>query len=197
MKRHFSLIVVMIVSLGALATGATSQLKQRERSTREWKAATYHGLTVGVSTPADMYRSFGKPKRADMFKEDHEVWYIYDGKRELPGELTIMVDTSKQRIIGMYLVPSDLSKEAAIKHFGPNYRLTKYDFCPGFENAESAPVYESADGAATYIEYRDRGIAIMIGDQEMVYHVMYVNKPIGRSSKGTCSKAATHNQGRA
>jgi hypothetical protein len=197
MKRTFSLVVVIVMFLGALANDASSQLKQRERSTREWRAATYHALTVGSSTRADMYRVFGKPKRADTFKEDHEVWYIYEGKGELPGELTVMVDASSKRIIGMYLIPSNLSKEAAIKHFGQNYRLTKYDFCPGFDDAESAPIYESTDGAAAYIEYRNRGIAIMIGDQEMVYHVMYVNKALGRSSKSMCGKRATHNRRRA
>jgi hypothetical protein len=97
---------------------------------------------VGTSSHADMYRVFGKAKRRDDFKEDHEAWYIYDGVGELPGELTVMVDTLSKKIIGMYLTPDDLSKEEAIKHFGPNYIVTNYDFCTS-EDEESAPIYES------------------------------------------------------
>ena len=188
MNKILPLFVAAFTFLSALALGGYSQARASASSAREWKAAKYKGLIVGSSTRGDMYRILGPPKRRDIFKEDHAVWYIYEGKGELPGELTIIVDAPSKRIVEMYLTPSKLSRQEAIKHFGPNYAVTRYDFCPGFEAAESAPIYESADGAATYLEYRDRGIAILIGDQDSVYQVMYVNKPIGRTSKRMCNR---------
>jgi len=132
-----------------------------------------------------MYRVFGRSKRRDDFKKDHEAWYIYDGVGELPGEFTVMVDTLSNKIIGMYLNPNDLSKEKAIKYFGNDYIVTKYDFCPS-DDEESAPVYESRSGAVSYVEYRSRGIALLIGYGDKVDEVYYVYKRIGWPSKKMC-----------
>ena len=140
-----------------------------------------------------MYRIFGKAKRRDDFKEDHEAWYIYEGVGELPGELTVMVNTVSNKIIGMYLSPNDLSKEKAITYFGNDYVVTKYDFCPS-DDEESAPVYESSSGAVSYVEYRSRGIALLIGYGNKVDEVYYVHKRIGWPSKKMCPASNKLNQ---
>jgi hypothetical protein len=140
-----------------------------------------------------MYRVFGRSKRRDDFKEDHEAWYIYDGVGELPGEFTVMVDTVSNKIIGMYLNPNDLSKEKAIKYFGNDYIVTKYDFCPS-DDEESAPVYESRSGGASYIEYRSRGIALLIGYGDKVDEVYYVYKRIAWPSKKMCPASNKSNR---
>ena len=179
------LFVVLMTFNTAPSSTRDAGIRQDLNTSRAWKPATYRGLTVGRSSRADMYRVFGKAKRLDDFKEDHEAWYIYEGVGELPGEFTVMVNTVSNKIIGMYLTPNDLSKEKAIKYFGNDYTVTKYDFCPS-DDEESAPVYESRSGAASYIEYRSRGIALLIGYGDKVDEVYYVYKRIGWLSKKMC-----------
>jgi len=143
-----------------------------------------------------MYRVFGKAKRRDDFKQDREAWYIYEGVGELPGELTVMVNTLTNKIIGMYLTPNDLSKEKAIEYFGSDYVVTRYDFCPS-NDEESAPIFESSSGAASYIEYRSRGIALLIGDGDKINEVNYVYQRIGWPSKKMCPASNKLNRRRA
>jgi hypothetical protein len=86
----------------------------------------------------------------------------------------------------MFLYTSNLSIKGVTEHFGKDYVLTRYDFCPGYEDAESAPVYESPQGSATYIEYCAKGIAMVIDQSGSVNDVRYLGGPIGFSSKQEC-----------
>jgi hypothetical protein len=64
--------------------------------------------------------------------------------------------------------------------------MTRYDFdsCLSTDGGESAPLYESPDGAVTVVEYRHRGIAIGVNYKGEVDQSQYVSKPIGaRASK--------------
>ncbi len=159
---------------------------------REWRAATYRGLTVGKSTSADILRVFGKAHWSgppgDQPKDDPnpEVWNEYEGGGAFPGKLTVVVDKRSGIIQRIDLYPEDLTKEQAIKYFGDDYITTRYDFDECLSDGESAPLYESPNGEFISIEYRGRGIAIAVNYQGKVNHINYVCKPIGAlSSKCT------------
>lgn len=153
---------------------------------REWRAATYQGLTLGLSTRAEMLRVFGEPQysvpseaeiQQDM--ENPEAWYYYKKGGELQGELVVGVDKGSGVIIRLMLRPKNLTREAAIKYFGNDYVITKYDSDDCLGDGESVPLYESPNGTSVFIEYRDRGIAISSNYQGKVNEITYVSKPIG------------------
>lgn len=159
---------------------------------KRWQAATYKGLTVGRSKRADMLRILGKPKRADIpggqkrTDPHQQVWYIYEEFGEIPGELTVIIDKRSSKILEIYLSPPNLTKEQAIKHFGSDYVMTNYKFCPGFEDEDAAPIYESSNGPLPTVEYRARGIAFHVNQAEKVDQILYLSEPLGFSSQNEC-----------
>lgn len=163
---------------------------------REWRAATYSGLTIGKSNRLDMLRVLGEPKRTDqppdqtVTDENPEVWYVYDSEGELAGDLTIVVDELTNIVLGIRLRPDDLTKEAAIKHFGSDFILTRYAFDDCLGNEESAPLYESATGPILELEYRHRGIALSLRRNGKVDNIHYVSKPLGAPTSQCKSSVA-------
>jgi hypothetical protein len=154
-------------------------------SSRTWHAATYRGLTMGRSNVQEMRRVLGAPKRSEVFndgKSNPEVWYYYGGASEFPGTLRVIVNKSSNTIQAVDIQPQDLSKEEAIKHFGPDYVITRYDFDSCLGDEESAPLFESPSGSVIFIEYRQRGIAIAVDSNGKVNEITYVSEPIGAES---------------
>jgi hypothetical protein len=91
-------------------------------NSRKWRPATYRGLTMGKSKVADMRRVFGAPTRVERFNQDKsnpQVWYHYDGIWEFPGTLRVILDKTRT-VREVHLLPKNLRKEEAIKHFGPD-----------------------------------------------------------------------------
>lgn len=153
-----------------------------------WRPAIYRGLVMGKSKRAQMLRVFGQPKwsREAETGSHEEVWNNYEGKGEFPG-ITIVVTERESNVISRIdFYPTRLTKQQAIAHFGSRYILTRYNFesCEGDE--ESEPLYESPNGLLQFIEYRARGIAIAIGNEEMVTKISYVSHPIG-TPQSRCS----------
>jgi hypothetical protein len=142
-------------------------------------------LTIGKSTRADVLRVLGESKRLDTppdqtLENPHpEVWYVYDGGGEFGGSLTVVIDKRTQVVLGIDLSPENLSKDDAVKYFGPDYIVTRYNFDECLGSEESAPLYESANGTVVEIEYRHRGIALSINENGKVNTISYVSKPIG------------------
>lgn len=162
-------------------SGPTSVAKADDNHV--WRAATYRGLTMGKSKVAQMRLIFGAPKKSEVFDEgtsNPEVWYYYDGPRDFPGTLRVIVYGSIVQAVD--ILPKDLKKEEAIKHFGAGYIVTRYDFDSCLGDEESAPLFESPSGAVVFIEYRQRGIAIAVDGQGNVNEVRYVSRPIGAES---------------
>lgn len=161
------------------------------QSNKEWQAGTYRGLTIAKSTRADVLRVLGEPKREETpvdqspKEPDPEVWYVYDTGGEFAGELTVVIQKQSNAVSRIDLYPDSLSRAEAIKHFGPDYILTRYDFDECLGDEESAPLYESANGPLLEIEYRHRGIAVSVDDAGKVQTISYVSKPIG-ASKSKC-----------
>ena len=215
MKAIF-VLCTLLIELFALQCASSSRQHQRQRqqetgaitvqNQREWRAGTYLGLTAGKSTRADVLRVLGQPKRldspADQTPEEPnpEVWYVYDNGGEFTGELTVVMDKRTDVVLGINLNPDSLSKEEIVKHFGPDYILTRYNFDECLGNEESAPLYESANGPLLEVEYRHRGIAISLNKDGKVNTISYVSKPIGtresRCNPPSRKKASTKgNQG--
>lgn len=167
------------------STGAGTKLNPK------WKTATYRGLTMGRSTENDMIQILGQPKWWELLdgnKSHAERWFHYDSGGDFPGELVVNIDSRSRVILRMTLHPKDLSVQEAIKRFGENHVVTRYEFCPGFEEEDSAPTYENPSGQFRYIEYRKRGIALLVGNNDKVDFIVYVSEPIGNTSS-KCQKA--------
>lgn len=182
-----SFLVIGCPRLGSKANdrSASNTAVARIDNSRTWHAATYRGLTMGRSNIAEMKRVFGAPKRSEVFnkgKSNPEVWYYYDGIWEFPGTLRVVVNKTRNTIQAVDIHPQDLSKEEAIKHFGPDYVITRYDFDLCLGDEESAPLFESPRGSVLFIEYRQRGIAISVDSHDKVNDISYVSEPIGAAS---------------
>lgn len=176
--------------LTVLALAAIVVMSQ---ANRRWRPAVYKGLVPGKSTANDVIKALGKPAREDIPEGESaaapaEVWYIYKNEGDFPGQFTVAIETKTRRVLWLELAPDDLTKEAAIKQFGSDYVTTRYESCPGEQYIESGPVYKSPNGNAVYIEYPSRGISLLLGHQDRVMHISYLEKPVGLSSLAECKK---------
>jgi len=151
----------------------------------EWRAASYRGLIMGQSTYADMLNILGPPTGNYSDKVDGIISYTYDKHTDLPGILTVIVDQFSGKIIGANINPRDLSRDRAITHFGNDFVITKYSFDNCTNEARPDQLYESSEGTFTYLEYRERGIALLVNSKGDIGGIRYLSKPLG-NKKATC-----------
>jgi hypothetical protein len=163
---------------------------------RGWRPGTYRGLTVGKSTRADMLRILGNPlssgPSADQDPPRPIIWNDYGTiSGELSGRLAVEFDSRNDRLVGITISPEQMTKDDAIRHFGSDYLLMGYEFCPDeAPDADVGVVYEAPKSSSLdYIEYRSRGIAIHLDSQGNVNAIYYVDKPLGLASKAACKRA--------
>lgn len=104
---------------------------------------------------------------------------MYDSGGDFPGSLNVVIDKRSDVVLRIDLYPEKLSKDDAVKHFGQDYIVTRYDFDECLGNEESGPLYESPNGSLLEVEYRERGIAISVNGVGEVNNISYVSKPIG------------------
>ena len=178
--------LLLIFSL-VLSTALASQPQPR----RQWHAATYRGIRIGKSRLADVLRAWGKPKWSRTSKpEGNEesrpvTWTNYERVGEFPGPTTVVSDKRNGVVTRINFYPNRLTKEQAVAHFGANYIVTRYAFDSCFDEEEAEAIYESPDGPVTEVEYRGRGIAISVGQNDLVTMISYVGGPVG-SAKSRC-----------
>jgi hypothetical protein len=181
------LIVVLLLSPCVLAF---ANIQSRIQG---WKPAVYRNLVMGKSTRRDLLRLLGKPKftaipdgqsPTDRYQE---VWYYYDLKGEITGELTAYIDKRNGLIRGLNVSPDKFSKADAIRLFGADYVETHYQFCQCREASDSAPVYETSAGNLAQLEYRSRGIAIQFHSETA--SIEYLDGPYGLANKAECRAA--------
>jgi hypothetical protein len=157
---------------------------------RPWRPATVRGITVGKSKVANMLRSWGQPKWSRTSKRDEDevqvTWTNYENVGEFPGPTTVVSDTRSGVITRINFYPDRLTKEQAIAHFGKGYIVTRYAFDSCRDEEDSEPIYESPNGPLISVEYRARGIAISVGNNDMVTKISYVSGPIG-STRSRCN----------
>jgi hypothetical protein len=158
---------------------------------RQWRPATYRGVTVGKSKVAAMLRAWGKPKwsrtsRREADEESQVTWTNYERVGEFPGPTTVVSDTKTGVVTRINFYPDRLTKEQAIAHFGSDYITTRYAFDSCLDEEDSEPIYESPTGPLVNVEYRARGIAISVGYKDLVTRISYVSGPVG-SPRSKCN----------
>jgi hypothetical protein len=157
---------------------------------RQWRPATFRGITVGKSKVANMLRIWGQPKWSRTSKRDEDqvqvTWTNYEKAGEFAGPTTVVSDTRTGVVTRINFYPERLTKEQAIAHFGKGYIVTRYAFDSCRDEEDSEPIYESPNGPLISVEYRARGIAISVGNNDMVTKISYVSGPIG-STRSRCN----------
>lgn len=163
----------------------------REASTKletgsrpQWQAATYKGLVMGESSREDMLRVLGPPAELTP-AEGRTQWYSYQEVSEFTsepktGELTAVVNQRSGKVVAMHLGTKDFTVEEAIKRFGSDYIKTGYDFDECVADPKEDALYETPNGFFRYIEYRERGIALLLDKrEEKVVQIEFISQPIG------------------
>lgn len=182
--KNTATLFLTVILLFAAVAGQTGQ------ASRQWRPATYRGITVGKSKLANMLRAWGPPKWSRNSKRDSEeeqvTWTNYEKVGEFAGPTTVVSDTRTGVITRINFYPDRLTKEQAITHFGKGYVVTRYAFDSCLDEEDSEPIYESLNGPLISVEYRARGIAISVGNNDMVTKISYVSGPIG-SAKSRCA----------
>jgi len=166
----------------------------RPQTNREWRTGTYLGLTIGKSNRTEVVRILGQPKRIDRsadekLEEDHiEIWYVYENCGDFQGSLTVVIDERTDVVLRVDITPDSLTQAEAVKHFGPDFILTRYAFDDCLGDEESAPIYEDPMGSLLNVEYRHRGIAIAVTESGKVNSISFVNKAVG-SPQSKCKSS--------
>lgn len=184
MKREIlswiAVLSMVFLTLLSLAAPPNVHSKTQNELQDIWQPATYRGLTIGKSTRKDMLRIFGKPNNFSEYKRieknrkpNSEVQYYYDNRGELPGGLIVGINNKTKKIVWIRLRPDKLSKEDAIRHFGPDYVVKRYGFDDCIDGTEAVPIFESPDGSWVLIEYRERGITVHANDDGRVDEISY------------------------
>src|SRR2546430_17686844 len=134
---------------------------------RQWRPATYRGVTVGKSMVAEMLRAWGKPKwsrtsRREADEESQVTWTNYERVGEFPGPTTVVSDTKTGVVTRINFYPDRLTKEQAIAYFGSDYITTRYARDSCLDDEDSEPSYGSPIGPLVIAEYPSRGISISV-----------------------------------
>lgn len=161
----------------ALAITVVQQADSQKHAEMAWLPATYHDLTVGVSSKDDVLRVLGKPKAIGREQDTGLPTMTYVVSDPVPGTLTVYVQ--KGVLDGMTLsLKKRLPKSEIIRLFGPDYIAVQYDTDDCLGEGGAAPIYESPNGPIKHFEYRDKGIGVIIHDGEAVA-IAFVSKPFG------------------
>src|SRR2546430_1576934 len=119
-------VLLMTVLLLTAVAGRASQ------ASRQWRPATYRGITLGKSKLANMLRAWGQPKWSRDSKRDDDgeqvTWTNYEKVGEFAGPTTVVSDTRSGTITRINFYPDRLTKGEAIAQFGKSYIVTRYAF---------------------------------------------------------------------
>lgn len=181
----------LIMAGCAMNLDPSSSVAAQAQSQQGWKPATYMGLKMGSSTREDMLLVFGEPPDwADYEKWDKEtgsdvsetIPYLYDNVGEFIGSHIVGVHRKRRIIMWINVLPKNLSKEAAIQHFGPHYIITKYDTDDCVDDEDGVPIFESPTGKWELFEYRDRGITFHVDKSGQVDGITFSSDPPGSTT---------------
>ena len=153
---------------------------------KNWQVGSYKGLVIGKASLEDTIKILGKPSEIVDLKSvgnEREWAYHYKNPQDIKGQLLLYIDKKTKTVSGVIIRPDSMSKKESMDYFGQNYIVTRYSFsdCPG-DTFDSAPYYEDPNGVTEFIEYRDRGIAVLVAEDEMVQYVSYLSEPLGTES---------------
>jgi hypothetical protein len=155
---------------------------------KAWIPAKYHGIVVGRSSVHEVIKILGRPKSFDREQDTGIPTVSYDVADPVEGDLAIYLDHDK--VSGMTLYPKQqLPAKEAIRIFGPAFLNVRYERDDCLDNGGAAPIYESSTGSIMHIEYRERGLALILSDKNNnnVEAIAFVAKPFG-PSHSRCKK---------
>ena len=164
--------------------------QQYNQDERQWKAGTYRGITIGKSTATELRQKWGTPKWSGHWEWDNPKnpkfrLYDYGAQEKFIRNIRAEVETKTGRVINIDIWANELPLSKAIELFGKDYIETRYQFC-NCDLSDGAPIFESTDGNLRRIEYRSRGIAMVVNYREMITSIRFVDKQIGFKSAKEC-----------
>ena len=186
MPNHVHLMQIRkLFKLGVLAIIVTQSVSAQKPATVPWLPATYHGLTVGASTKEDVLRQLGKPKTIGKEQDTGIPIMTFSVSDPAPGVLTVY--TKNGVLDGMMVsLRKPLSKREIVQLYGMDYMSVRYATDDCLTEGGTAPIYESPDGPIRHIEYRDKGVGVILHDGWGVA-IAFVSKPFG-PSRSKCRK---------
>ena len=155
---------------------------------KPWQVGIYRGLIMGTSSLDDLKRILGEPSAIADLKSvgiPDEWAYHYDLQEDIKGNIVVYINKSTKTVISIEINPDSMTKEEVLNYFGDGYVNTTYsfDYCL-YPNSDSAPMYEDPNGEDNFIEYRDKGVAILLYDTkdkyyDTVQYIEYLSEPLG------------------
>lgn len=163
------------------------------QTTSTWRPATYLGIELGTSGIDELIKELGSPSAMSDLNSvgnDRDLRYVFD-RAEFPssGQLAVWVDKRTKVIHTMEFAVESLKRKDLNSLFGSQFQITKYapDSCVK-TNFDASAIYESNEGELSYIEYRSKGIAVVVDEsvgpsrnlgEDRVTLILYLSKPLG------------------
>lgn len=162
----------------------------QSQTSQQWAPANYRGLIVGKSTQTDVLRILGNPKSGRKEQDTGIPYLDYEVSDPVPGTLAVYV--RKGTLDGMTLLPKGaLTRNDVIRSFGVDYRIVRYATDDCLTRGGAAPIYESPGGQIEHLEYRGRGLAVVLarGDDDKVEAIVFTYKPFGPTHSACAPRA--------
>jgi hypothetical protein len=167
--QELTRMIVVLLAILLLKTSAACS------DTGVWKPASYRGVVVSQSSEKQLISILGKPNWIGKEQDTGLPILTFSVTEPVPGKLTVYI--THGLVTGMILSPtSTLSRQDIMRLFGAKYKVTHYAIDECATEGGTAPIYESSDGPITHLEYRDRGLAVVMQDSE-VQAILFEGKP--------------------
>ena len=177
--RNMVRVVFVFAVVFAEAVG-----QQAVKSEAVWRPAVYKELTVGVSTKNEALQALGKPTFSGREQDTGIPIISFNVTSPIAGSLTVYL--KKGVVDGLTLTPKvPLTRQQAVHILGVDYLRVRYATDDCLTEGGSAPIYESPNGSIEHLEYRKRGIAIVLRDDD-VKAIVYVHRAFG-PKRSRCS----------
>jgi hypothetical protein len=170
------------ILLTTLVISTALYVESQVPTSKQWNPATYHGLVVGKSTRAEVFKVLGKPKWVGREQDTGVPIMSYDVTNPLTGELEVYI--SKGILDSMSLnLKENVSQKDIIRLFGHNYIVVHYAMDDCLDDGGAAPIYRNPNGPIKTMQYRDRGLVayFVYNDDETVDAIIFTNKQYGRN----------------
>jgi hypothetical protein len=186
MKMLNAMLTTLFITMAV--HGAISQTP----ALKPWSAATYHGLTVGTSTRADVLKFLGKPYSISREEEGATGAPVMNYEVTDPVKGTLSIFIKKGILDGISISPKkSLTNGDIIRIFGPDYVVVHYASDDCIDYGGTSPLYQNPRGPFKRMEYRELGIAAAFAynDDEKVEAIIFTYKAFGPSHSICAARA--------